>query len=164
MLYTGNKSYQNLVLIGKNIPLGDGNTLILDSLYLSPDGHIAFVVRDSFNQELPHEFLKRMTKCSDAVRSLNWHTLNKISADYYYESEGQAYDVIDLMVRYGYLSFSDAGVLSVDTERGLKTEPHLVVVQTDWPKDCKNIFSNDDYVGSSLYFACVSASSNFTNQ
>lgn len=163
MLFTGNKSYQNLVLIGKNIPLSGNDSLILDSLYISPDGHVAFVVQDSFNQELPHEFLDRMTRCSDVVRSLSWSALNKISADYYYKAEGQAFDIIDLMVRHGYLNFSDVSVLSVDTERGLKTEPHLVVVRTDWIKDCKNIFSTDEYIGSDLYFACVSASSSFAN-
>lgn len=161
MLYTGNKSYQNLVLLGKNIPLNKEGTLILDTLYLSPEGRIAFAVPDSFNQELPHEFLERMTKCSDAVRSMSWSSLNKISSDYYYESEGQAFSVIDLMARGGYLNYSDASVLSVEAERGLKTEPHLVVVTTDWVKDCKGIFSSEEYIGSSLYFACVSAASSF---
>lgn len=156
MLYEGNKSYYPLILIGQNVKIGPGVSDTVGCLCVSPSGRVAIVEQDpSATGETDSAFLERMTAYSDLLRSWDWEHLDEIAADYYYRTEGQAFRVIDLMARAGYLVFADQGLLSIKMDRGLKTETHLVIVSTDAASTRKADFSCGDFADSSLFFACV---------
>lgn len=155
MLYEGNKAYYPLIMIGQDIKIGPNETDTIGCLCVSPSGRIAIVERDPHPTESDHDFLDRMTTYSDLLRSWDWSYLNEIAADHYYRTEGQAFRVIDLMARAGYLTFADEGLLSIKLDRGLKTEKHLVIVSTLNPATRKADFACGDFADSRLYFACV---------
>lgn len=155
MLYEGNKAYYPLIQIGQNIKIGPDESDVIECLCVSPSGRIAIVERDPHSFESDQDFLDRLTSYSDTLRSWSWSDLNEIAADHYYRTEGQAFRVIDLMARAGYLTFSDEGLLSIKLDRGLKTETHLVIVSTPDVESRKATFSCGEFADSRLYFACV---------
>ena len=155
MLYEGNKAYYPLIMIGQNVKVGPDESDTIGCLCVSPSGRIAIVERDPHPAESDHDFLDRMTKYSDLLRSWEWSDLDEISANHYYRSEGQAFRVIDLMARAGYLTFADEGLLSIKLDRGLKTETHLVIISTSEVASRKADFTCGDFADSRLYFACV---------
>lgn len=155
MLYEGNKAYYPLILIGQNVQIGPDESDTIGCLCVSPSGRIAIVERDPQTAETDHDFLDRMTLYSDLLRSFDWSKLNEIAAAHYYRTEGQAFSVIDLMARAGYLTFADEGLLSIKLDRGLKTEKHLVIVSTSDTQSRKATFTCGEYADSRLYFACV---------
>lgn len=155
MLYEGNKAYYPLIKIGQNIKIGPGESDVIGCLCVSPSGRIAIVEHDPYPTESNHDFLNRLTRYSDTIRSWSWSDLDEIAADHYYRTEGQAFKVIDLFARAGYLTFADEGLLSIKLDRGLKTETHLVIVSTPDSASRKATFSRGEFADSRLYFACV---------
>lgn len=160
MLYDGNKAYTPMILIGKDVTIECDDLVVVPAILLSPSGRIAIVEQDpSITGENKAKFEARMTAISDSVRTWDWQYLNDISENYYYQSEGQAFRVIDLMVRAGYLQFADEGLLSIKAERGLKTESHLIIIASPNPKPIQSNSASDILTSSDLYFS-VSSSEN----
>lgn len=157
MLYEGNRAYYPLILIGQNIQIGPEETDTVGCLCVSPSGRIAIVERDPSTTDEPDcNFLDRMTAYSDLLRSWDWSHLDEIAADHYYRTEGQAFRVIDLMARAGYLTFADEGLLSIKLDRGLKTEQHLIIVASPQVGLSRRAdFSTGDFADSHLLFAFV---------
>ena len=155
MLYEGNKSYYPLIMIGQDIQIGPTESDTIRCLCVSPSGRIAIVERDPHPTESDPDFLDRMAAYSDLLRSWDWSHLNEIAAEHYYRTEGQAFSVIDLMARAGYLTYADEGLLSIKLDRGLKTQTHLVIVATSEVKSRMADFTRGEYADSRLYFACV---------
>lgn len=156
MLYDGNKFYYPLIPLGQNIKIGPTEADTIGCLCASPSGRIAIVERDPATTGEPdHDFLDRMTKYSDLLRSWEWSDLDEISANHYYRSEGQAFRVIDLMARAGYLQFADEGLLSVKLNRGLQTEQHLVIISSPDAKSRRATFDCGEFADSHLYFSFV---------
>lgn len=154
MLYEGNKAYYPLIPIGQNVKIGPTEADVVGCLCVSPSGRIAIVERDPITKdEIERDFLNRMTRCSDIIRTWNWTKLNEIAETHYYHAEGQAFRVIDLMARAGYLQFADEGLLSIKLDRGLKTEQHLVIVASPNVRERRSAYTCGAFAESHLYFS-----------
>lgn len=156
MLYEGNRSYYPLIPIGQNTKVGPNEDDTISCICVSPSGRVAIVEQDpAITGEPEEQFLSRITRCSDYIRNLSWSALNEISENYYYQLEGQAFRIIDIMARAGCLHFAEEGLFSIRLERGLSTEQHLVVVSTKDSKARRKDFACGKFAESHLYFSFI---------
>lgn len=103
--------YKNLVCIGQGISLTDpvGREYRID-LFISPTGRVAVRLPLPLAGASPAGAdPKHLRRVASIVRVWSVEQLNEVCADHFYRTEGQAADIIDVLVRAGRASFSDAG-------------------------------------------------------
>lgn len=102
-------NYPDFVCIGKDISILDvaGRNYRID-LYVSPNGQIAVCL----SLRLSGEEAKHIRRVASVVRSWSAPQLDEICADYFYQTSGQASDIIDVLVRLGRASYSDRAAVS----------------------------------------------------
>ena len=103
------------VLCGRDIcVLHNQDCSVIHSIFVSPSGKV-FISGD----------------ISDGIKDLiaSWtiRDLNDISSDYYYMVWGQAFFAIDLMAKYGYLSYKSASDFERKVNRCLSSRDFVVV-------------------------------------
>lgn len=103
--------YKNLVCIGQGVSLTDpvGREYRID-LFISPTGRVAVRLPLPLAGASPADAdPKHLRRVASIVRAWSVEQLNEVCADHFYRAEGQAADIIDVLVRAGLASFSDAG-------------------------------------------------------
>ena len=103
--------YKNLVCIGQGIGLSDtvGREYRID-LFISPTGRVAVRLPLPLAGASPADAdPKHLRRVASIVRAWSVEQLNEVCADHFYRTEGQAADIIDVLVRACLASFSDAG-------------------------------------------------------
>lgn len=103
--------YTNLVCIGQGVSLADpvGREYRID-LFISPTGRVAVRLPLPLAGASPADAdPKHLRRVASIVRAWNAEQLNEVCADHFYRAEGQAADIIDVLVRAGLAGFSDAG-------------------------------------------------------
>ena len=106
--------YTNLVCIGQGVSLTDtvGREYHID-LFISPTGRVAVRLPLPLAGASPTDAdPKHLRRVASIVRSWNAEQLNEVCADHFYRAEGQAADIIDVLVRAGLAGFSDKGSIS----------------------------------------------------
>lgn len=125
--------YQPLVCIGREVPVGSGDTKgYIDNLYISPTGAITIVETKLFrNQEARREVVAQIIEYAKELQKWDSSKLNEVASDYFYKTDGQAADIIDIMARKGYLTLSDEGQLNDNINNNLSTASLLLLVIGD---------------------------------
>ena len=90
---------ESLVCIGQGIRLSGGNLRMVADLFLSPDGTVSVAVRGTNGN--PSEIARFISR-------VGFPGLDMIASDYFFKTGGQAAGIIDIMARYGHITFSDA--------------------------------------------------------
>lgn len=101
--------YTNLVCIGKAVRLVDpvGRNYSID-LYASPGGCIAVRLPLPLSGRMPDDNdLRHLRRVASIIRSWSVEQLNEVCADSFYQTEGQAADIIDVFVRVGVAAYQD---------------------------------------------------------
>ena len=107
-------NYTNLVCIGQSVNLTDtvGREYRID-LFISPTGCIAVRLPLPLAGASPTDAdPKHLRRVASIVRAWSVEQLNEVCADHFYHAEGQAADIIDVLVRAGLAGFSDKGNVS----------------------------------------------------
>lgn len=107
-------NYANLVCIGQGVRLTDtvGREYRID-LFISPTGCIAVRLPLPLAGASPTDTdPKHLRRVASIVRAWSVEQLNEVCADHLYRAEGQAADIIDVLVRAGLAGFSDKGNVS----------------------------------------------------
>ena len=107
-------NYTNLVCIGQSVNLTDtvGREYRID-LFISPTGCIAVRLPLPLAGASPADAdPKHLRRVASIVRAWSVEQLNEVCADHFYRAEGQAADIIDVLVRAGLAGFSDKGNVS----------------------------------------------------
>ena len=107
-------NYTNLVCIGQGVRLTDtvGRDYRID-LFISPTGCIAVRLPLPLAGASPTDAdPKHLRRVASIVRAWSMEQLNEVCADHFYRAEGQAADIIDVLVRAGLAGFSDKGNVS----------------------------------------------------
>lgn len=125
--------YSPLVCIGKEVPVGSGDTQgYIDNLYVTPSGNIVIVETKLFrNQEARRTVVAQIIDYAKELQRWDASKLDKVAADYTYQHEGQASRIIDLMARNGFLSFSDEAKLVDRLNINLKKASFLLLIVGD---------------------------------
>lgn len=89
---------ESLVCIGRGIRLSGGNLRLVADLFLSPDGTVSVAVHGTNGN--PSEIARFISR-------VGFPGLDMIASDYFFKTEGQAAGIIDIMARYGHITFSD---------------------------------------------------------
>lgn len=103
--------YTSLVCIGQGVGLTDtvGREYRID-LFISPTGCIAVRLPIPLAGASPVDVEpKHLRRVASIVRAWSVEQLNEVCADHFYHAEGQAADIIDVLVRTGLADFSDNG-------------------------------------------------------
>ena len=106
--------YTNLVCIGQGVSLTDtvGREYRID-LFISPTGRVAVRLPLPLAGASPTDAdPQHLRRVASIVRAWNAEQLNEVCADHFYRTEGQAADIIDVLVRAGLAGFSDKGNIS----------------------------------------------------
>ena len=106
--------YTSLVCIGQGVSLTDtvGREYRID-LFISPTGCIAVRLPLPLAGASPADTdPKHLRRVASIVRAWSVEQLNEVCADHLYRAEGQAADIIDVLVRAGLAGFSDKGNVS----------------------------------------------------
>lgn len=104
-------NYANLVCIGQGISITDtiGREYRVD-LFISPTGYIAVRLPLPLSGASPSDAdPKHLRRVASVVRTWSVEQLDEVCADHFYRADGQAADVIDILVRAGLAGFSDKG-------------------------------------------------------
>ena len=99
--------YTNLVCIGQGVSLTDtvGREYRID-LFISPTGRVAVRLPLPLAGASPTDAdPKHLRRVASIVRAWNAEQLNEVCADHFYRAEGQAADIIDVLVRAGLAGF-----------------------------------------------------------
>lgn len=125
--------YSPLVCIGREVPVGNGDTKgYIDNLYISPSGAITIVETKLFrNQEARREVVAQIIDYAKELQKWDSKKLNKVASDYFYKTEGQAANIIDVMARRVHLTLSDEGVLNDNINFNLKNAHFLLLIIGD---------------------------------
>ena len=125
--------YAPLVCIGREVPVGSGDTQgYIDNLYVSPSGHIVIVETKLFrNQESRRTVVAQIIDYAKELQKWDCEKLNKIASDYFFKSEGQAYNIIDVMARYGFCTLSDEASLVDSINNSLSKAAFLLMIVGD---------------------------------
>lgn len=125
--------FSSLVLVGREVPVGSGDTQgYIDNLYVSASGNIVIVETKLFrNQESRRTVVAQIIDYAKELQRWDDNMLNKVANDYYFKKEGQAFDLIDLMVRCNYLSYDDAGLFTDRINESLCKAKFLLMIVGD---------------------------------
>ncbi len=91
-----------LLCIGQGLSVGQIN---IAGIFVSPAGQVTMVLSEQISEH-QLQFLLSELRTWDSDR------LDEIASDYTYRTQGQAFLIIDLMARHGYLNFSGTGKLA----------------------------------------------------
>ena len=127
------RDFSPLICIGREVPVGSGeNQGYIDNLYLSPTGAIVIVETKLFrNQEARRTVVAQIIDYAKEVQKWDAEKIESIASDYYYRKTGQAFRLIDIMVRNGFLSFADEGKLIDNINKNLENASFLLMVIGD---------------------------------
>lgn len=125
--------YAPLVCIGREVPVGSGDTQgYIDNLYVSPSGHIVIVETKLFrNQESRRTVVAQIIDYAKELQKWDCEKLNKIASDYFFKKEGQAFNIIDVMARYGFCTLSDEAALVDSINNSLSKAAFLLMIVGD---------------------------------
>ena len=127
------EDYTNLVSIAREVKVSSGeNTGYIDNLLISQSGHLVIVETKLFrNQEARREVVAQILDYAKDVRRWDMEKLDAIAADYYYKKEGQAFRVVDLMYRAGYLTTADEASFIDNVNCNLADSSFLLAIVGD---------------------------------
>lgn len=114
--------YFPMVCIGRDIPMGHD---FIDAVYVSSAGHIV-IVESCLTSEA--DGAARILDCINELRTWNYDRLDNIASDYFYETEGQAALISDVMAREGHIKFSDIGRFKSSVNNSLFEASFLTVL------------------------------------
>lgn len=122
-----------LVCIGREVPVGNGDTQgYIDNLYISPSGAITIVETKLFrNQEARREVVAQIIDYAKELQKWDCEKLNEVASNYFYQTDGQAARIIDIMARKGYLTLSDEGRLNDNINTNLNRASFLLLIIGD---------------------------------
>lgn len=125
--------YAPLVCIGREVPAGSGETQgYIDNLYVSSSGRVVIVETKLFrNQESRRTVVAQIIDYAKELQKWDCEKLNEIASDYYYKTEGQAYNIIDIMARYGFCTLSDEAKLVDSINKSLSKAAFLLMIVGD---------------------------------
>ncbi len=125
--------YAPLICIGREVPVGSGDTQgYIDNLYVSPSGHIVIVETKLFrNQESRRTVVAQIIDYAKELQKWDCEKINEIASDYFFRTEGQAYNIIDVMARHGYCTLSDEATLTDAINRSLSRASFLLMIAGD---------------------------------
>lgn len=125
--------YSQLICIGREVPVGSGETQgYIDNLYISSSGFIVIVETKLFrNQESRRTVVAQIIDYAKELQKWDCEKLNKIASDYFYKTEGQAYNIIDIMVKYGFCTLSDEAKLVDSINNSLSNAAFLLMIVGD---------------------------------
>ena len=127
------EEFSSLVCIGREVPVGSGDTQgYIDNLYVSASGNIVIAETKLFrNQESRRTVVAQIIDYAKELQKWDCEMLNKVANDYYFRKEGQAYDLLDLMIRKGYLSYADGGAFTDRVNQSLSKAKFLLMIVGD---------------------------------
>lgn len=130
--------YQELVCIGREVPVGSGETQgYIDNLYVTPNGGIVVVETKLYrNQEARRTVVSQIIDYAKELQKFDAAKLDEIASDYTYQKYGQAYRIIDLMASKGLLSFSDEKELTNNLNSNLENASFLLLIVGDGIRTC----------------------------
>lgn len=122
-----------LVCIGREVPVGSGETKgYIDNLYLSPSGRIVIVETKLFrNQESRRAVVAQIIDYAKELQKWDCEKLNGFVSEYYLKKEGQALNIIDLMARCGYCTYSEEASLVDSINDSLSKASFLLMIVGD---------------------------------
>lgn len=125
--------YAPLVCIGREVPVGSGDMQgFIDNLYITPSGRIVIVETKLFrNQESRRTVVAQIIDYAKELQKWDCSKLNAVASDYTYRKTGQAYRIIDLMAKSGYLCLSDEAQLNDSINRNLQSASFLLMIVGD---------------------------------
>lgn len=125
--------YQDLVCIGREVPVGSGETQgYIDNLYVTPSGGIVIVETKLYrNQEARRTVVAQIIDYAKELQKWDAAKLDEIAYNYTYRKNGQAYRIIDLMAAKGFLSFSDEKSLTDSLNVNLENASFLLLIIGD---------------------------------
>lgn len=98
-------AFDNLVCIGRNVPIGAGNTAsLLNNIYVSPLGQVIAIEAARFGDRMEQIAAGRIAELG------GWTPdhIDDIAAKHFYHKDGQAATVMDIFARMGLLPYSFA--------------------------------------------------------
>ena len=121
--------YQDLVCIGREVPVGSGETQgYIDNLYVTPSGGIVIVETKLYrNQEARRTVVAQIIDYAKELQKWDAAKLDEIA----YNKTGQAHRIIDLMAAKGFLSFSDEKSLTDSLNVNLENASFLLLIIGD---------------------------------
>lgn len=122
-----------LICIGREVAVGSGDTQgYIDNLYASPSGNIAIVETKLFrNQESRRTVVAQIIDYAKELQKWDCEKLDKVSSEYTAKKYGQAFRVIDLMTREGYLTYSNESAFTDRINTSLKAANFLLMIIGD---------------------------------
>lgn len=98
-------AFDNLICIGRNIPVGAGDTSsFLNNVYVSPLGQVIAIESALFGDRLDQISANRLSELSEWTADY----LDDMASSHFYRTEGQAATVMDIFARKGLLPYSAA--------------------------------------------------------
>lgn len=125
-----NGAYDNLVCIGRNVPVGKGGISgEINNIFVSPLGQVVAIEAGIFPD--PADDLVK----NRAEELMGWTAdkLDRIAASYFYRSTGQAANMIDAMAKAGVLSYSSADKLARNVDRCISSG-NLIYIALPFPR------------------------------
>ena len=125
--------YGPLVCIGREVPVGSGDTQgYIDNLYVTPSGKIVIVETKLFrNQESRRTVVAQIIDYAKELQQWDAEHIDDVCSEYYYDREGQASRVIDVMAKAGYLTYSDEARLTDSINSSLESSSFLLLIIGD---------------------------------
>lgn len=117
-------TFINPICIGKDVPIcPKGGLTCMADIYVTPGGSVALSFTDLYDEDID-----ALQCCSGALRSWSHETLDDISTDFFFDTEGQGALVIDIMARMGFMGYSSKGSFYSAIDRTLAGGDFLMVV------------------------------------
>lgn len=114
----------DLVCIGEDLCILKGDSeFIIDRFYVSREGRVVFCI-SGIDGSCNERSLIRFT---EELRFWDYHDLDRIAEDYFYETTGQAALVIDALVEEGLMNYSGKADLAAGINDCLKNQKFLLV-------------------------------------
>lgn len=123
-------AYDNLVCIGRNVPIGAGRSAgRINNIYVSPFGQVVAIEVGIFPEPIDKLVEDRVSELSQWTSE----KLNSIAADYFYAATGQAANMIDAMAKVGKLSYSSADKLARNVDLCISSG-NLIYIALPFPR------------------------------
>jgi hypothetical protein len=125
--------YAPLVCIGREVPVGSGDTQgYIDNLYVTPSGNVVVVETKLFrNQESRRTVVAQIIDYAKELQKWDAEKLDEVASDYFYRTDGQAARIIDVMARLGHLNLSADGQLTDSINQNLRSASFLLFIIGD---------------------------------